>query len=987
MASRDEQIALSTPSRAQPHRELRRFLPPLAGILAASVTLLLLYILDIASQRYATQRQQTESVEQLSLIRARLESELNTSIFLTHGLAAYVATNPAIDKPGFNQLARELLSRDTHIRHLAIAPNNVISAVYPVEGNEPALGLDLTSVPEQRAAVERAIERGTMVVTGPINLIQGGQALATREPVFIHRDGERHYWGLVTAVIRTEALFGNAGLPNPNLPLQVAIRSMEPGQPMLLGSQALFEQAEFRQIVQLPGTEWEIAAVSTRADSFLDKGASRAFGILLALLAGVLIWRLQLQSAALRASERKYRNFIEHLNDGVCIAQDGVIRFANPRVEAISGYPREQLIGMPIETLVEHGEDQRMLLERHRQRMRGMAGPDEYELRIQRADGQIADVRLNSTLVEWEGRPAALGTVTDITERRQLETALHESRNRLAAMIRAMPDISFILDEDGRYLDVFGGNNVPMYSSAKGLIGQTLRQALPADLADLFLESVRRVIRTGRLETIEYQLAVQNVNGTPNTPPFGTQWFEARIAPLDAYPGDSPAVLWLAFNITQHKNVERELRQREAAFQALVENSPDVISRLDRNLRYIYINSTVEKYTGVAPQHHIGRKSTEVGIDATTASLWENHYRRAFDEGQPQDFEFRMMGPEGKDLYFESRVVPEYAGERIDTLLVIDREITERKHTENQLRLAASVFQNTGEAMLVADARRNVVRCNPAYTRLTGRAPESVIGKPCPYLHPDNMPELLDGMPRTSLAGGGHWEGEITAERGDRDVFPAWMTVNTVRNEHGVVSHYLVSIADISSRKRWEQQLRHEATHDPLTALPNRTLLMDRLTVALALARRSKGELAVLFVDLDEFKPVNDALGHRSGDLVLRELAFRMRNTIRETDTVARFGGDEFVILISGPEGETAIAGVADTLLKAIAQPIEIHGHICNVSASIGISRYPHDAEDGEGLLSAADHAMYTAKATGRGRYMFYSGNQPPTDRKSRPGQ
>lgn len=947
-------------------RRSARVLPALAGLVTGAVALLLVYALDAAGDVHEMRRQQTETLERLSLIRARVESEINNSIFLTNGMAAYVAANPDITDSEFNRVARELLARGTHVRHLALAPDNVIQALYPMTGNESALGIDLARVPGQRTAVERAMESGRMTLTGPVELVQGGRALATREPVFVDDQGERRYWGLVTAVIDIDALFENAGLINDqSQPIRVAVRSLESGKPLLYGPEGLFEEADFRQIVQFPGTQWELVGEPEENAPLVHRGASLALGILLALLSGTLIWRLLLQSAVLKASERQHRAFIEQLNDGICIAQDGVIRFANPRAEAIFGYPREQLIGMPLEALPANDEDRLTLLEHHHQRMRGIESPAEYELRIRRGDDRTAHVRLNSSLVDWEGRPASLGTVTDITERRELEIALQESRNRLAAMIQALPDIAFILDEDGRYLDVFGGSTPNQYSSADGLVGRTLRETLPEPLADTALECVRRVIRTHRLEIMEYPLAVEDVQGTENAPPYGTQWFEARIAPLDAYPGDQPAALWLAFNVTRHKHNERELKQREAAFEALVENSPDVISRLDRNLRFIYINGATQRYSDIAPCDLIGRTLGEAGVDASIAQVREEHFERAFREARTIHFEFGMTGADGRRLHFETRVVPEFAEGEVDTLLVIDREITRRKRMEDQLRLAASVFQNTGEAMLVADAAYHVVRCNPAYERLMGYTPETLVGKPCPHPRPEELAESVAGV-EPPAAHSDHREGEITAERADGERFPAWMTINTVRDEAGMISHYVVVVADISSRKRWEQQLRHEATHDPLTGLPNRTLLMDRLTVALARARRNQARLAVLFVDLDNFKPINDELGHRYGDLVLRELAQRMQDTVRETDTVARIGGDEFVILLPDVADEAAMTAVADALLAVIPQPIDILGHTCRVTGSIGISRYPQDAADAENLLALADSAMYAAKAAGR---------------------
>ncbi len=951
----------------------------MAGLVIGLISLAGTAWLTGIAVEHERQEHQSRVVLELATVRAQLESELNTTMHLTHGLTALVASDPGLTEEQFKRISAELLRRSRHTSHLVLAPDNVITHVYPLAGNEAAVGLDLAAHPRQREAVLRAMERRGLVITGPVQLVQGGVALATREPVFLRENAGERYWGLVTAVIIMESLFEAAGLRSDDLGLDVALRNLD-DDTALMGDQTLFERDNQRQQVQLSGITWELAAEPAGG------GASiipywQALGVGLSLAAGLAGWRLSSQRLALANSEHKYRAVVDHLNDGVCIAQDGILRFVNPRMREICGYTEEEVLGRPLTMLVP-GRDGERLLERHHQRMQGFSAPAEYEVGLIRKDGEKLHVRLNTSLVDWQGRAAALGTVTDITERKRLEDALRSSRDRLQAMIQALPDVAVILDDRGTYLNLFGGpNRVPPEPSER-LLGKRLVDVLPEKLAQQFLGVIQAAISSDRLQTFEYLLSSRD---DPSAAGTGDQWFEGRVVPLHAYEHERPTVLWLAFNITDHKRAETALREREAAFQALVENSPDVIARLDPDLRVLYINSAVERYAGLPAGSLLGRRRPETLQDPMLGQLLEENYGKAFRERQTHVFEFRMRSPDGQVLFFESRVIPERGEkEEIASVLVLERDVTQRKRSDNQLRLAASVFQHTSESMLVTDAHRRVVRCNPAYTRLTEYRIEEIVGRPSPLLTTIDQGGMMEPEAWDTLLDAGHWEGELLARRRSGEPFPAWVTVNGIRDDANAISHFLLTLEDISSRKRHEAQLRHDATHDPLTGLPNRTLLLDRLRVSMAQARRNEQELALLFIDLDGFKPVNDAHGHRFGDAMLGALAQRLRESVRDTDTVARHGGDEFIVVLSPPSDLEVAEAIAGEILEQLARPVTVQGIRSSVGASIGISRYPADGTEAEALIMAADTAMYRAKAEGRGRACYFSGS-PPASSRTRP--
>lgn len=292
--------------------------------------------------------------------------------------------------------------------------------------------------------------------------------------------------------------------------------------------------------------------------------------------------------------------------------------------------------------------------------------------------------------------------------------------------------------------------------------------------------------------------------------------------------------------------------------------------------------------------------------------------------------------------------------------------------SRRNLRMAEKIIETSFEGVIVTDAQGLIQSVNPAFTRLTGYQPEEVIGKNPSILSsgrhgPDFYRELWDTLERE-----GRWQGEMWNRRKNGEIYPELLTITAITDEFGTLTNYAAVFSDISQLKADEMRIRHLAYFDPLTNLPNRRLLDDRLNVAFAHAHRSGGRLAVLFIDLDGFKSINDRLGHDAGDELLVAAAQRLSTCLREGDTVARLGGDEFVILISGAESPQSAAMVAQRLIESLKAPVIIEGEALTLSASIGISYYPDHGETPEELLKMADTAMYRAKALGRNRYVVF---------------
>lgn len=302
----------------------------------------------------------------------------------------------------------------------------------------------------------------------------------------------------------------------------------------------------------------------------------------------------------------------------------------------------------------------------------------------------------------------------------------------------------------------------------------------------------------------------------------------------------------------------------------------------------------------------------------------------------------------------------------------LNRELTERKRAEEGLLLASTVVKTVEEAVIVTDHDNRIIAANPAFSVITGYTADEVIGKNPRVLSSGRHPkEFFKELWETLLATGS-WRGEIWDRRKDGEIYIKWLSIKLVRDETGKITHHVGVFADISERKAAEERMQYLAHHDMLTKLPNRTLFSDRLQQGLAQARRDKVHLALMFLDLDKFKPVNDTYGHAVGDLLLKEVARRLQNCVRESDTVSRIGGDEFVVLLHSIEAVQDATVVAEKMLAVLNQPFELAGQTLHISGSIGISVYPEHGSDEKELTHSADIAMYYAKSGGRNNAMLY---------------
>jgi diguanylate cyclase (GGDEF)-like protein/PAS domain S-box-containing protein len=292
--------------------------------------------------------------------------------------------------------------------------------------------------------------------------------------------------------------------------------------------------------------------------------------------------------------------------------------------------------------------------------------------------------------------------------------------------------------------------------------------------------------------------------------------------------------------------------------------------------------------------------------------------------------------------------------------------------SQRNLYLAEKVIESSLEGVMVTDTMARIVSVNPAFTRLTGYSAEEVIGQNPSLLNSGRQSPAFYARMWESLAADGQWQGEVWNRRKSGEVYPQLLHITAIRDQDGELTHYAALFTDISRLKETEARIRDLAYYDPLTGLPNRRLLEDRLQVELSHAARLRSRLAVMFVDLDRFKRINDSLGHQVGDLLLVEIAHRLRGCLREDDTVARMGGDEFLIVLSNLTGPDDAAVTARRIISSLRKPVVIENRELVVTSSVGISIYPDDAQDVNTLIKHADVAMYRAKDEGRNSFQLY---------------
>ena len=440
--------------------------------------------------------------------------------------------------------------------------------------------------------------------------------------------------------------------------------------------------------------------------------------------------------------------------------------------------------------------------------------------------------------------------------------------------------------------------------------------------------------------------------------------------------GEAQQIFCMEVDISKRKVDEQVLVEAGANFRHLFERSHDAIVLIEGN-RIIDANPASLRL------FHCDNKEAIVGktmVDFSPSKQPSGESSALSDATQSAQnfidgnrrYEWQYVLPDGATFWAEVLLTSVTLDHELLSYAVL-RDISSRKAAESTLLMAAQVFESSRDAIAITDREHRVLAVNHAFTTITGYPARDIVGSELPSLRtgahePSFYQQIWD-----YVAANDHWEGEVWSQRQDGGEYPVWVALTAIRDQSDAVSNYMAILSDITDRKRVEEHTRHLAEHDFLTDLPNRVLFLDRLQQALASARRQHTQVAVMFLDLDRFKGINDSFGHQVGDAVLREVAARLTGCVRGVDTVSRQGGDEFVVILADIGGVDQAVHVANTIRQAVARPVQ-HGPVSvSLSVSIGISIYPADGEGVDTLLKHADVAMYHAKQNGRNAFSFFN--------------
>ncbi len=414
----------------------------------------------------------------------------------------------------------------------------------------------------------------------------------------------------------------------------------------------------------------------------------------------------------------------------------------------------------------------------------------------------------------------------------------------------------------------------------------------------------------------------------------------------------------------------------EERFRRLFDQSPDPTWIIEDN-RFIDCNEAAVRLLGYTSKEGLLRShpsdlSPEFQPDGERSLMKAERILGTMVGGGFRRFEWTHRKADGTTFPAEVTLTPM----SLDGRTVIHcawRDISARKADEAALQLAASVYRNTIEGIVITDSEGTIVSVNPAFSEITGFRAEEAIGQTPRILKSDRHDETFYKQLWTRLLDTGQWQGEIWNRRKNGEVYLQHQTITRIPGPHPAAAQFVAIFNDITELRRKDERIQHLAFHDALTELPNRLLLTDRLEHGIAVAERERQRLAVLFLDLDQFKVVNDTLGHDHGDALLQVMGDRLRTAVRGCDTLSRLGGDEFVVVLTDPENEAEVAAVAERIIEAVNRPVDLGPVRVHVSGSIGIALFPDDGMNVVSLMKNADAAMYAAKAAGKSTFRFFN--------------
>ncbi len=709
------------------------------------------------------------------------------------------------------------------------------------------------------------------------------------------------------------------------------------------------------------------------------------------------ISELQAAQEALGLQRTQLEQIIRSIPDYIAVRDiAGRYQLVNPAAERLIGRPASEIVGQTPEavyrdgTLADAREIDRLVLDRGEPIRREtvlvgrageqfsvdlvispLLGPDQRPHGVISVGRDVTRERHNLRLLEQAGQRnlellaeaerSRLALLSLLEDQREAQQALSASAAHLHAVVSALPDLIFLFDHDARPVDIWTSDEANLLGPRERFIGKRLDEFLPPGLAELAEGRIRQTLAGARPAPFEYSLDL----------PGGMRWFEMRTARAGAQ-----VVLGIARDITGEHNARLAQRRTEESLLLAIDGTGDGLWDWDLVTGQGSYSNSCERllrYEGVEPFASVLRPRERLHPEDLERTLAAAH--DAIDHGTRFNATFRLLCYDGEHRWFHGRGMchRDAQGKPLRFSGVLS-DLTDRLRDEERLRLAAQVLDSTQEGVMITDAQRRIVSVNRAFTVLLGYTEAEVLGR-TPRMLSSGRHEagFYDAM-WTQLAQTGQWKGEIWNRRKDGELMPELLSISAVRDDSGTISHYVGVFADISLMKDSEARLEFLAHHDPLTRLPNRLLFNQQIELALHQAQRENRRLAVLLLDLDRFKDINDSYGHLAGDELLQHVAQRLTGRLRQSDTLARLGGDEFALLMHDLRYDDDAARLASELLGALSQPWRSSDGVeVNVGVSIGICIYPDHGQSSQALLQGADAALYRAKGDGRGVYRYFA--------------